>query len=192
MLNLLPYSVRDELKLLRINTALIKIIIVLLSIGVFIGVYFVNMKIQINHIEQASMAQVNQEVQQDSKRIEHERAVAEEAKIIQQDITSSSVIISQPSYYKLLTLFANSLPKGVIIKEISLSDQTLSSPVQIKMYATSSDAVSLLKESFARNSSVFTDLTIDSVSDESSDDTKDSKYTTLATVSLTINTGGIK
>lgn len=191
MISLLPYSTRENLKYAKRNTMLLKYIAVLVFAGIFVGVYYIGVKSQINSIKTSSEEQINYTIQKDQSRINRENLAKTEEAAINNALSTAQKDLNNPSYFKLLTAFSSSLPNGVIVKKLDFSNTTMQSPIQIQILATSNEAVSGIKESFAKNSDVFPKVSVESITSESGAESN-SKYTTTATLDLTINTGALK
>ncbi|MBP9668591.1 hypothetical protein KBD70_02500, partial [Candidatus Saccharibacteria bacterium] len=58
MITLLPYKIRENLKLAKRNSILTKYIALLLAVGLFLGLYYVGMKFQINNIKESNESQI--------------------------------------------------------------------------------------------------------------------------------------
>ena len=187
MITLLPYKTRENLKLAKKNSILVKYIAVLLFVGIFLGGYYVSMRLQINNIKEANESQIIYTAKKDQARIDKENAAKAESTAISSSLASAKKSLSHPSYFKLLTALSNSLPSGSIVKKLDFSNITMKSPIQIQVLLKSNDAVSGLKEGFARNEKIFTKVSVDSVTSNNEADGADSKYPTTATVNLTIN-----
>lgn len=192
MITLLPYETREKLKLAKRNSNLIKYIIVLSLVMVFLGVYYVGMKFQINNIETSNKNQIAFAAKKDQFRIDKEKAVQTENSLIKSSLASAKTTMSHASYLKLLLAFADSLPNGVIVKKIEFTNTTMQAPVQVQLLATSSDAVSGVKEGFARNSNIFSKVSVESITSGESTESASQKYTTTAVLNLTIDVGALK
>lgn len=201
MITLLPYNVRSNFKIARRNTTLVKYIAVLVCVGVFLAVYYVNIKIQINSIKTLNEVQINTEIQNDQARVQKENSIKSESSAIQAALSSANANLRHPSYFKLLTALASSLPSGVVIDKFEVSDSTMKSPVELKVLATSAEAISGVKQGFAKNQDIFTNVSVESITSgggvsgpagaDGAIANNQSKYSTTATLKLTINTGAL-
>lgn len=192
MITLLPYKTRQKLKLAKRNSSLIKYIIVLALIMVFLGVYYVGMKFQINNIEASNKNQIAFAAKKDQSRIDKEKDVQTENSLIKSSLANAKTNMSHASYLKLLLAFADSLPNGVIVKKIEFTNTTMQTPVQVQLLATSSDAISGVKEGFTRNSNIFSKVSVESITSSDSAESINQKYTTTAVLNLTIDVGALK
>ena len=192
MITLLPYKIRENLKLAKRNSVLTKYIALLLAVGLFLGLYYVGMKFQINNIKESNESQIVYAAKKDQARVDKENAAKAEATSINSALSTAKNSFSHPSYFKLLTALANSMPNGSIIKTLSISNSTMKSPIQLQVLLKSNDAVSGLKEGFARNNEIFTKVSVDSVTSNNDSGEENPRYPTTATVNITINTEALK
>ena len=190
MITLLPYKIRENLKLAKRNSVLTKYIALLLAVGLFLGLYYVGMKFQINNIKESNESQIVYAAKKDQARVDKENTAKAEATSINSALSTAKNSFSHPSYFKLLTALANSMPNGSIIKTLSISNSTMKSPIQLLL--KSNDAVSGLKEGFARNNEIFTKVSVDSVTSNNDSGEENPNYPTMATVNITINTEALK
>ncbi len=191
MITLLPYSTRFKLKLAKRNSILMQYIFVLATVGAFVAVYYVGMTIQIQNIEKSNEQQITTAAQKDQGRINQEQSAQAEATSIQTALSSAKTSLTHPSYFKLLTAFSSSLPKGVIVKKLDFSSQTMKEPVKIQLFATTTSAISGTKAGLEQHKDIFTKIAIESINTDSTD-AVDPKYPVTAVLNLTIDQGALK
>jgi len=181
MINLLPQSYKQELKAAHGNIVLFKYLFVV-GLGVAflcfisIGVYFILMDIKSNA---ENVITINQQKTSSYDTVENQaltlRASLSNAK---------SILDSEVRYSNLLTTIASLMPTGTIIDSLDLKDSFFDVPINITVYATSTDVALKLKEGF-QSSSLFSNVSFQSIAN--SNTTQTGGYGITATLSLTVN-----
>lgn len=189
MITLLPYKARTTLRLARRNSALLKCIVAITVVGLFVGGYYVAIDKNIKDIQIAAESQIQQDNQKNKDRIQKEAAAKGQAAQIQASLTEAKQTLAQPSYFKFLTTFAASLPKGVIVKDLNLETKDFGQPIEIKVYATTSNAITGIKKSFTESNNIFHDVNVESINAQ--DETVPG-YPIAATLKFSVNQEALK
>ena len=190
MISLLPYQTKNTLKLAKRNSTTLKYVAVLFFIALFLSIYYLGVKFQINNIRVTSEKQITYAVKKDQTRVDRENAIKAETNSITSSFTTAQGKLSNASYFKLINAFSDSLPNGVIVRQLVFSNSTMKTPVQIQLLATSSETISGVKDGFARNNTIFTKASVESITSNSGEN--NTKYPTSAVLNLTINMEALK
>lgn len=179
MINLLPPEQKRQIKTARTNVILLRYNIIAACAGIFVAlgvviVYFVLMGVR------ASAQETQQENQ---AKVAGYAQVEKEAQEFKSNLaTAKSILSGNINYSNVITKISSTIPKGVVIDQLSLDATTFGSPTSLQAKAKSYDRVLALKESFQK-SSLFSDVHFESVS--STDDGGD--YPVQVVLGLTIN-----
>ena len=180
MINLLSPEQKHQIKTARNNVILLRYNIIAACAGVFIvlgviGVYFVLMGIK-------SSAEETQ--QENQAKVAGYAKVEKEAEEFKANLATAKTILSgNVNYSESIIKIASTIPKGVIIDQLSLDASTFGNPTTLQAKAKSYDRALALKESFQK-SSLFSDVHFESVSE--AEDSSDG-YPIQVVLGLTIN-----
>lgn len=179
MINLMPTESKRQLKAARTNTLLLRYTIVIVVAAIFAyvvlgGSYFL--------LTQTKNSQQQLIAANDTK--------AQAFNDTRQEIDGLSVTLTgarteldqQILYSKLLTNLGASLPAGTVIEKVSFDAQSFSSPMTLKVFATTNDAAVTLRQQLS-TSAYFTKVNLDSISETGGVD----GYPISATLTLTLN-----
>lgn len=178
MINLLPPETKKQIKAARVNSLLIKYLIVSLSAFGFIILSCLMLYVILINTATPKSTTSSIPSGSDSESLKNQidgmyTSFSSAKSIIQQEISFSSIIT---------TLGAN-LPDNVIIEKISLSKSNIGTPVSLSAKAKTSNDMAKVKDSLQKNT-MFTAVEIKSQETATSASTD---YPVTATISLVIN-----
>lgn len=126
MINLLPDEIKNQLRAARINTALIKCILI-----VIIGAAFLGGAILFTNKDNTGSGIANQQSIDNQYNDYDQQAQSLDAKVSD----AKSVISNQIDYSEILTALADSLPDTVSLDSVSLSSTNINSGTAIEINA---------------------------------------------------------
>lgn len=179
MINLLPPDKKKLIKTARTNVVLLRYNIITACAGIFVAlgvlsVYFVLMGIQ-------SSAKSDQKENQ--AKVSSYADVEKEAQEFKSNLaTAKSILNGNVNYSDSIIKIASTIPKGVVIEQLSLDASTFGNPTSLQAKAKTYDRAIALKESF-QNSPLFSDVHFESVTSSESPDA----YPIQVVLGLTIN-----
>jgi len=179
MINLLPYETKQQIRAARINTILVRYIIILGFSFVFIVVVCLGTYYFLNN---------NKTSAEESSDNTSSASVQAQASIIRTNLaTSKSILDQQVSYSEILTGIAVILPSGTIINSLSLSDSSFGSTLNLQVLSTSDSNEQVLKSNIEK-SSLFSSYELVSIAKNDAASTK-TKYPSAISISFIINRG---
>lgn len=182
MINLLPDETKKQISAARTNITLVRYIVFLGFAIVFLTLacsttYF----ILVNNKAVAERIIENGNLKTNSY-----SSVKKQADSLRNSLTTAKNILSQQTVYSsIITGIGATLPPGIILNELSLSNSTIGTPITILARARSVDDVTKLKANF-HNSTLFSNF---SVISQATTTTDSSGYPVEISISLTINKG---
>lgn len=183
MISLLPPIAKKELAAARTNVLLLRYLILVVGVIAFLCIEMVVVFVFLNQQKDTSLATV-QENENKSRELAPVKAAATS---FNNDLAIAENIMSkQVSYTAILREFANTMPSGVVISDLTIDPTTIGKPISMPLKAKSLQAVFDFKHLF-NNSTYFEDVSIQTISDASQDGkNKDAgEYPVSATVNIT-------
>lgn len=185
MINLLPPNNKRDLNAARTNTLLIRyniamVVIVVFMIAVFVFVYF---------YFNISKSSSEDAITQNQLRQSSFTQVRTQAANFRGNLTvAQRIFANQVNYSELLTKIAAATPKGVIIQSLTLDAAMFGKPTTITAYAKSTAAALALKESYAAQTKLFSNVNISSIGSGGANNSNPN-YPINVTLNLTIQPG---
>lgn len=189
MINLLPDDYKGEIRAARTNVLLVRYISILIAAivvlgGIIIAAYVVlqTRKVSAQELLDANVARTAQ--------YQPTRTEAEE---LRTSIANAKSILDQKvSYTKLIYKIADSIPNGVILETLELDPTAFGTDMTIDATANSFESASKLRQEFANNSDVFSDVKLLSLASGSGDGATPGEYPIRVSVSVKINKGALQ
>jgi hypothetical protein len=159
MINLLPASIKSDIKAARANSVVIRYILILTVSAVLLGLgcLFVYM------VDQSALdtakSTVKPSANSNSSSSSSQLATANDYKAKLQ-YANDTVIKNQINYSKLLTSIGGSMPAGVIIDTLDLSSTSFGTGIKILAYAVSDSSANLIISSLS-SSQAFSSVNVD-------------------------------
>ena len=178
MINLLPDNTKKEIRAARLNSIFIKYFLILIAAFAFLTISYITVYLVLtsNTSETSAVSTANNQatVEYNSIKSQYDNLYA--------NFSSAKQILGQQiSYSDIIIGIGAQLPQGVVIDQLSLSNEKIGSPITIKAKAESENSVSKLKDSF-KDSQLFTNVNIQSAGSSGS-----SAYPVSVSINLTIN-----
>lgn len=139
MINLLPIDIKKQTKAARTNSILLNYSVILLFASGFLAFVCVSTFIILKNIESSSAK---------NSSTPYSIAKSKVDEINTKIAGAESIMNSSVFYSGILTSIGNVLPTGVIIKSISLSNNSINSPINIKLNAKTNELATQLKDKF--------------------------------------------
>lgn len=182
MINLLPDNTKRQLRAARTNSSLIKYIMFLILSVIFLASVSAGSYLILNNSKTAAEKNIASSQTKSGSYL----SVLNQANAISQNILQAKGILDkQISYSDIIIGLAKTLPEGVIINTLSLSDSTIGTPITIKALGKTSDDSTLLKTNMQK-STQFSNYNLKSVSTDPNDTTG---HPILISFEITINKG---
>lgn len=186
MINLLPYDMKKQLKAARLNSILIRYIIVLLISTLFIGLLGLGLNYYID-LTQNSIGDKSE--QAGSASMTNAEMTSKATDINQKVASVKSAVETGTSYSQILINLAQKLPSGVILETLSLSDSELSKTIELTFYAKNNDSARKIKDQLS-SSAMFKNISEPTIT--TIDNPAFSGYPTKVVLSLTIDKGAVQ
>lgn len=180
MINLLPYDIKTQLKAARTNVLLIRYILFTIVAIAFLvvvcgGVYM----IMDNSKKAAEQVITNKELQIPAEDL----SVENEAAVLRANLANSrSILDREIRYSNVIIAIAKVLPSGVILENMTLSENTFNAPVNLKLLARDNNSALKIKDNF-QSSPLFSNFTLNSLNQQGGID----GYPVTAEISVNIS-----
>jgi hypothetical protein len=175
MINLLPYETKQQTRNARINTILLRSIVVLgiaigfLAIACFITYFFINDTVLLT--KSATVDKSSASIQS-------------EADTIKTNLANAKTILGQNNdFSKVITTIAAIMPDGTDLMSLSLNDGSFGTTTSLQLLATSPSAAKILQSSFGASSDFSNFKLISTTASQSPNVT----YPYLISFSVTVN-----
>jgi len=188
VINLLPDSHKGEIRAARTNVILVRYIAIftvaiLVLSGIIVAAYVV---LDTRKASAQSLLDVN------NARAAKYNSIRSEADSLRSSLSSAKSILDQKvSYSKLIYVIADSLPEGVVLDTLDLDSTSFGSSMTINASAKTFESASKLRDKFASNSTVFSDVKLLSLESGAADGTG-GDYPVKVSVSLIINKAALQ
>ena len=166
MINLLPPSLKSDIRAARTNALLVRYIGILgaatLVLGGLVGAAY--------SVLDASREPAQLAFEQSQLRTSQFNSVKTEADELRTSLTTAKTILDQKvSHATVLHEIANAMPTGVILSDLQLDASTFGSEMTISAKAVDYDAASKLETEFAKKDIIFTNVKLVSIDSGSED-----------------------
>lgn len=184
MINLLPDDIKKELHAARMNVSLIRLLFVIILATVFLlAVFGVSYMSLMN-----AQATAQQVIDLNDTKSEAYASTKAELDTLNSNLAGSKTILDQEVLYsRLLSQLGQTMSNDTIIDTLSLTTSSVGIPIDLKVFATSGDAIIALQGRF-QNSAAFQNVTFQSISEQGGI----AGYPASATITLTINKDGLQ
>ncbi len=163
MINLLPISLKKDIKAARANSVLVKYLTVLVFGAIFLAMISYGAFLILDSLKSSASNIIQDNTSKSAKYLELKSQVQQ----ADNQISGASNIINQEvKYSKILTGLANIMPAGTVIDQISLGNDIFLAKSSITFYASTADAAATLKNSLEKStpSGLFRSVTFKSLS----------------------------
>lgn len=180
MINLLPDETKRQTRAARINESLIKCMIFLIISVIFLGsASWASYMFLFNSKTDAQKTIATNQGKADSY-----ASVLKQANDVTSKLNTAKTILDQQvSYSKIITGIASVLPSGVVIDSLTLTNETLGTPLILKARAKTTGDVAELKANIQK-SLILSNYNLQSLSSNPTDTTG---YPVLISIGITIN-----
>jgi len=142
MINLLPISLKKDIRAARANSVLVKYLTVLIFGAVFLAVISYGLFIILDGLK----SNASNIIQDNTSKSAHYLELKSQVQQADNEIANASNIINQEiKYSKILTGLADIMPAGTVIGQLSLTQDIFSAQSSMTFYASSADAAASLK-----------------------------------------------
>lgn len=188
MINLLPDSHKSEIRAARMNVLLIRYIAIFGAAMMVLGGIIVTAYIVLD----ARKALVETLGEANNAKMAPYTPIRTEADSIRASIADAKTILDQKVHYsKLIYEIADSMPKGVVLESLELDPTTFGTAMTITAAAKNLESASTVKDKFAGNSEVFSDVKLLSLESGASTGTG-GDYPVKVSVSVIINKAALQ
>ena len=182
MINLLPYETKKQIKAARTNTLLIRYLFFLILAATFLGAASFASQMFLSD----SKISAEQTIATNRTKSDSYLSVVNQSNQISAKIsTAKNILDQQISYSSIITGLGSVIPSGVVVDGLSITNETIHSPITIKAHAKSSAEVTTLKSNI-QSSSLFSGYDLQSLSTNKNDTTG---YPVVISIGITINKG---
>jgi hypothetical protein len=185
MINLLPDETKAQIKAARANSSLIRLVFFLIFAVIFLGtacgasyLFLDNARVSAKNIILSNQTKTNS----------YSSVLAQANSLMANFTIARNIMDQQVSYSKIISGLASVMPQGVILDSLTLTKDTLSAPISLKLHAKN-EAVTATLKSNIQKSPLFSGYILQTLSSSSNDVPS---YPISFTVTLSINQGAIK
>lgn len=184
MINLLPDDTKKELRAARMNVALVQLLLIIVLATIFLlAVFGVSYMSLVN-----AKATAQQVIDLNDTKGDAYDSTKTELDTLNSNLASSKTILDQEVLYsRVLSQLGQTMSNDTIIDSLSLNASSVGVPIDLKVFATSGDAIIALQGRF-QNSTAFQNVTFQSISEQGGI----AGYPASATITLTINKDGLQ
>jgi hypothetical protein len=185
MINLLPYEYKQEIRAGRTNVLLVRYIMILIAgaivlSGLTVGTYFT-----LNSTKQNAEIKVAE----NQSRVNEYQSVKIQADSFRADLaTAKNILDNNVSFSKLIYKIAETVPRNVILSDLALDPKTFGSSLTMTASAKTFSDATKLKDSFIKNDQIFSNVQLQTIRSESTEDT----YPVKVNISVVINRGALR
>lgn len=183
MINLLPVEYKAEIRAGRLNTMLVRYMVLMLGGMGLLAVLLIGTYFTIN----VSRVSAQQRVDENEQRETSYNDVKKESEAFRSDLaTAKAILDNEVKYSSLIYKISSALPSGVVLDSLTVSAESLGTQATINASAKSYSAAVKLKNSFEKNDELFSDVKFESITYQN-DDTSPDPYKYKINISLVIN-----
>ena len=189
MINLLPVERKADLSAARTNSILVRylfmsgfgiLLVAIISAGTFFSLSFAKdnaeNRINANDAKYASFTKVKNEGDEFRKNL----------------ATAKEILDKQVTYSKLVYEIAAVIPSGTVLDNLNLDTKSFGSVIVIEASSTSFSNAVKLKDSLQASKKLFSDVSLQSVSEEGGGENSSDKYPVKVYLQVKINQGALK
>ncbi|MBC7512346.1 hypothetical protein H7142_01640 [Candidatus Saccharibacteria bacterium] len=186
MINLLPYDHKQEIKAGRTNVLLVRYIGILVVAAAVLGGLVVGSYYTIN----TTKTDAESKVAENQSRAQEYEPVKAQADSFRTDLaTAKNILDNKVSFSKLIYKIADTVPRNVILGDLTLDPKTFGSSVTMTASAKSFDDAAKLKDSFIKNDQIFSNVKLQTIQ---SGVTTGEQYPVKVSLSVVINKGALQ
>jgi Tfp pilus assembly protein PilN len=185
MINLLPDETKSQIKAARANSSLIRLVIFLTLAVIFLGAACGASYL---FLDNARTSAKNVILTNQSKTNSYSSVLAQANTLMANFTIAKNIMDQQVSYSKIISGLASVMPEGVILDSLTLTNDTLSTPISLSLHAKNAAAAAALKTNIQK-SQLFSGYILQTLSSGSNDT---SGYPTSFAITLSINQGAIR
>ena len=179
MINLLPTKEKREILAGRSNRLLARYIVLLAIVTCMMLIAFAFVWFYLQNTKGINQTKIKQNEASSQQLLAKQNAINEFRSNLQ---TAKTILGKQVNYSAIILRVASTIPKGVVISQLSLDPTTFGTPTTLTARATSEAAVLKLKDSLT-NSPYYSNAHFDTIAN--SDDQSAYPYQVTMTVTLT-------
>lgn len=184
MINLLPDNHKSEIRAARTNVILVRYIAILAGAAVLLGGLVGGSYIAIS----TTKANAEEKEAANNARLAEYQDIRNRADSFRSDLaTAKSIYDNSVSFSKLIYKIADTIPRGVVLDNLTLDPATLGSAVTLNASAKTVSDATRLQDSLTANSQVFSNVELQSLRSSGGD--SEDQYPVKVTVSVVINKG---
>jgi Tfp pilus assembly protein PilN len=184
MINLLPKESKKQLRAAHTNVALARYLALLSA-----GIIFLILACVVSYFILLSISNTNEEAKenQQSTNDSYNTAKAQFDQMAASMQTASGIMNKQVLFSNIITGLASALPLGVIVDNLTVSAESISTPITIKAYAVSDSSVSTLRTNL--KSPLFSSSEVQTMTNSQGNAVG---YPIAITITITINKGAVQ
>ena len=179
MINLLPDNTKRQIKAARTNVLLTRYIIIIGFAALFLAGVSITGYIILSGIKSNAQLIIDANA---NKASEYGSVEADAASLQSSLASAKSLFDSEINYPLILTTIGSLTPQGVIVESLDLNATTLAAPIDIQVYAKTTDQATALQTALT-GSPMFSGVTTKSLSSSNGLD----DYPVNAVITVTIN-----
>lgn len=148
MINLLPDNTKKQVRAARMNVVLIRYIIIIGCAVIFLSGISAGAYVLLTTIKDNAQSIIDS----NQNKANEYGSIQTDASSLRTSLASAKTLFDQQiDYPKILTTIGSLTPSGVVIDGLNLSAQTLAAPIDIQVYAKTTDGATALKTAFESN-----------------------------------------
>ena len=182
MINLLSDEYKKEIRAAKVNTILLRYILILIGAVIILGGVSGGTFIVIYNVHQTSLERVAESQSKESGYSQ----IRTDADAFRSNLqTAKTILDKEINYSKLIYKIADAVPSNVVLDNLKLGPETLGATTTLNASAKTNNDAIRLKEAFTKKTNLFKDVKLQSItSGDASASTSD--YPVKVTLSLTI------
>jgi Tfp pilus assembly protein PilN len=185
MINLLPYTHKQQIRAGRTNVILVRYIAILIMAAAVLSALTGATYFTLN----TTKADAETKVADNQTRVAEYQTIKLEADSFRADLaTAKTILDTNVSYSRLIYKIANTIPGNVILGDLALDPQTLGTDMTMAASAKTFEDAGKLKDALIRNDEVFSNVKLLSIRSEGSSD----GYPVKVSLSVVINKGALQ
>lgn len=182
MINLLPDGTKKQLRAARLNVTLSYYILILIFAAIFLAFLIFGSLLLLDQTKKSAESLIEANGNQAAAY----SSTQEQLNQLHNGLElSKSILSNEVRYSQLLPAIGQLMPQGTIIDSLTLNDDAFTQPIELKIYASSTDLATKVRDNF-QASSLFSQVNVQNVSD--SDDNIDG-YPVTSTLTVILNKG---
>lgn len=188
MINLLPYEYKDEIRAARTNVILVRYIAILVLAAIVLGGLVFGAYLALN----GTKASAELKAAENTARLSQFQQTKVRADSFRADLaTAKTILDNNVSFSKLIYEIADTVPRGVVLDDLTLDPNTFGSSVSVNASAKTFNDASKLRDAFIANNQVFSNVQIQTIRSSETNAAGDA-YPVKIVMSVVINKGAIQ